>query len=744
MTLPAVALVALLCAPAHGNAQSILLSAGDFTLLGGTAITSTGTVGTTIRNGNVGLSPGATTGITGFPPAVITGGSIIATGGVTAQARLDLIRASVGLAGLASNSNMSTVDLGGTTLAPGVYKFNDAASLNGALTLDAQGQNNVAWVFQIGTALTTSINSTVTFINLGSNGGRDLGLFWNAGSAVTIGANNQFAGNYLAGTSIVFGGLSNGGGRALALAGITLDTNIVNARGGLLGGDYSGGLKYDPSGAVVIAGGSGGTTVITPGGSNGGLGTFGGNVANSGTLSPGLTTPAVTADTLAVAGNYSQTPTGTLVIQLASPTVFDQLAVTGTATLAGTVQIDTLNSYDPVGQSFMFLTAGGGVTGTFGTLNGNAIATNRAAVAAALVYAPNSVSVAFTQLPFAGFATTPNQIAVAQAAQASPGITTALNRIPLASQFPAALNALSPQGYQVWSDFAFANATSLSDRLLRSGREAIGQDNYYFEGSRRRGQARTDLDVGESNYTSESGLIGANRTIQPNVTLGGYFAFGKTNSGLGSVGSQTTVKEKTLGLRAAWFHGPLFVETTLAYGFNRYSATRAIVFPGTAAVATSSTRGHQWTTGVTVGQHLPFGKLIVSPFAGLLASRWSANGFTETGAGDFNATVAEQSARSLRTQLGTEIRLNLGMIQPHVRAAWVHEFENSSRALNASFGSISYAVATRRAPRDSALYSAGLDVVINPRALLYTDVSVQGGGTTKVISEWRVGASINF
>ncbi len=64
--------------------------------------------------------------------------------------------------------------------------------------------------------------------------------------------------------------------------------------------------------------------------------------------------------------------------------------------------------------------------------------------------------------------------------------------------------------------------------------------------------------------------------------------------------------------------------------------------------------------------------------------------------------------------------------------------------MNASFGSINYAVATRAAPRDSALYSAGLDVVLGPRALLYTDVSAQNGGTTKVVSEWRIGASINF
>jgi uncharacterized protein YhjY with autotransporter beta-barrel domain len=739
--LPIAALATLIGVPTTGSAQSILRTAGDFTLLGGTAISSTGVVGTTIRNGNVGLSPGATSGITGFPPAVIVNGTIVATGGVTEQARLDLIRASVGLAGMASNANMSTVDLGGKTLAPGVYTFSGAASQTGALVLDAQGQNSVAWVFQIGTAFTSSINSTVTFINLGSNGGSDLGVFWNAGSAITIGANNQFVGNYLAGTSIVLGGLAAGNGRALALAGVSLDTNIVNAHGGPAGADYTGGLKFSPSGAVVLSGGSGGTTVIVPGGVDGGTGGFGGNVANSGTLSPGLANGA--PDTLAVAGNFSQAPNGTLVIQLASPTSFDRLAVTGAAALAGTVQLDTVNGYDPLGQSFTFLTAPGGVTGTFGTINGTAT-TNRAAIAALLGYGPTSVSVTFAQLPFAGFAATPNQAAIAQAAQASPTLTAALNTLPLASQFPAAFNALSPQGYQVWSDFAFAHSTSLADRLLRDDRTAAGHDTYYFEAGQRRGRSRGDADVAPSRYTNAYGLLGGNLPVNANTKVGAFFAFGKTTGGLGSAGSKTIVKDRTLGLRAGWNRGPLFAEALLAYGFNRYESNRPVEFPGTSANATSATRGHQWTTGMVVGTHLTTGVMTVSPFGGLLVSRWSANPFTENGAAAYGATVGGQSARSVRSQLGLEGRLQLGRLQPHVRAAWLHEFSNGSRGLNASVDGVGYVVATRRTPRETAVYSTGLDFVLGPRALVYTDVYVQSGGTTTLLNEWHAGISINY
>ena len=740
----AVAIVALLFAPAAGIAQSILLSAGNFTLLGGTAITSTGTVGTIIRNGNVGLSPGATTGITGFPPAVVVNGAIIATGAVTAQARLDLITASVGLAGMPSNANMSNVDLGGKTLGAGVYTFNGAASQNGALVLDAQGQNNVAWVFQIGTALTTSINSTVTFINLGSNGGSDLGVFWNAGSAITIGANNTIAGNYLAGTSVVFGSLDAAGGRALALAGVSLDNDVVNARGGPAGGDLSGGLHYNVLGAVVPNGGSGGLVTIAPGAVDGGIGTIGNNVANNGILSPGVNTAGASTGSLVVGNNFSQSSTGVLVIQLASGTAFDQLLVTGTATLAGTLQVDVLNGFNPIGFSFPVVVAGGGISGTFGTVNGTAFATNRAAIAGTVTYSPTTVTVAFVQLPFTGFAVTPNQRATAAAAQASPAVTVALDSIPTANQFPAALNALSPQGYQVWSGFAFAQSAALSARLARDDGMFPVRNDFYFDASQRRTRVGGDADVGSTIFTNTAGLIGGNRDLSPNLVLGGFFDYSETVAGLGAPGSRTTMKQKMPGVRAAWSDGPQFAHAVFAYGFDNYKSTRPVNFAGTSAVASSSTSGREWFADLAVGQRFGTGAVKFSPFVGALLSRWRTDAFTETGAGAFNLTVGDQSARSLRSQLGVEVQGGFGLLRPHVRAVWLHEFSNDSRGITGAFGPTAFTVGTRDPQRNIGELSAGLDFVLGPSALLYTDFTAQTGGRTKLLSEWRAGVSVRF
>lgn len=980
------AIAALFCVPASGPAQ-VLLTASNYALLGGTAITIGGPGPNSIVNGNVGLSTSATTNITGFPPGTVSGNTlsagpaaIIATGGATGQAGADLITARNALFAMpiVPANILNGRDLG--TLAPlqaGVYTFNAAAGQTGALVLNANFQNGVAWVFNIGTSLTTSANSTVTFINLGTNGGSDNGLFWNAAAGITIGDNNTILGNYMAGTSISFTGitttLGSGGTRALAGAAVTFaGPGSINPLGGPGGGDFDGGLMYNglgqlvpipppvvvppavvPPGVVVpptvfppgatfsgnvllsstgaftsgasgiilvpgtnfptttmtldgnsrsgaspasltittatvsltgtntytgdtiVNGGAliaastnlpvngavsltnsstmvfnqpaagtfggvvsgngsvakagvgtltltgantytGGTTVtggtlvasttslptgqavainsgstlsfdqtaagtftgnitgsgtlqksgtgaltlanttataasiqagalffnsglgattVASGAFLGGNGTITGNLANSGTVSPG-TSPG----TINVTGNFTQGSSGLLFIEIASAASFDRLVMTGSAALAGTLQYAILGGFNPLGQSFTFLTASS-VSGTFGTLTG---ATPSAATAVSVVYAPTNATLVFTQLPFAGFATTPNQAAVGTAAQATPALTAALNTLPLASQFPASLNALSPQGYQVWSDFAFANATSLADRLLRDDRAVQGHDEYYFEAGKRHGRSRADADVGSSRYTSNSGLVGGNRGFNPNSTIGAFFAFGKTTGALGSAGSQTTVKDKTLGLRAGWADGPLFAEALLAHSWNRYESTRPIVFPGTATVASSSTKGRQWTAGMTVGKHFKTGGLTVSPFGGLLLSRWSANGFTEQGAGIFNTAVGRQSATSLRSQLGAEARVKLGMFQPHVRAAWLHEFYNGSRRIGASFGNTSYSVRTRQAPRDSALYSAGLDIVLGPSALLYANVITQSGGTTRVLDEWNIGLSVIF
>ncbi len=101
-------------------------------------------------------------------------------------------------------------------------------------------------------------------------------------------------------------------------------------------------------------------------------GTVTGNVAMSGTMSPG-DIPAA-AGAMAIAGNYVQLAAGIFQLDLGGLTAgsqFDLLNVTGSTSLSGTLDISLINGFFPaVGNTFTFLTSGGGVSGIFGTVNG--------------------------------------------------------------------------------------------------------------------------------------------------------------------------------------------------------------------------------------------------------------------------------------------------------------------------------------------------------------------------------------
>lgn len=212
------AFVALAGLVPQSKASLILGSADKFAVLGGSTVTSTGN---SVLNGDLGVAPG--TAITGFGPGIVNG-TTYAGVPFAAQAQADVLTAYNTLAGEAVLEILTDQDLGGLILTPGVYYFKTSAQLTGALTLDAQGNSNARFVFQIGSTLTTATSSSVLLIN----GAQADNVFWQVGSSATLGTGTSFAGSILANQSITFDYQASLAGRALALnAAVTMDDNVI-------------------------------------------------------------------------------------------------------------------------------------------------------------------------------------------------------------------------------------------------------------------------------------------------------------------------------------------------------------------------------------------------------------------------------------------------------------------------------------------------------------------------------------
>ena len=210
-------------APALGAVT--LGMAETFAVLGASTVTNTGV--TEIR-GNLGVSPG--TAIVGFPPGILQIGTIHAADAVAREAQADLTKAYNYAAAMPCDFQMTGEDLGGLTLAPGVYCFDTSAQLTGALVLDFQNGGNGGFVFQIGSTLTTASASTVLLTNCTQH----CLVVWQVGSSATLGTSTKFSGDIMAKASITLTTDVNLCGRALALTGaVTMDTDVVFFMGSL-------------------------------------------------------------------------------------------------------------------------------------------------------------------------------------------------------------------------------------------------------------------------------------------------------------------------------------------------------------------------------------------------------------------------------------------------------------------------------------------------------------------------------
>jgi hypothetical protein len=197
-----------------------LATAASYAVLADSAITNNGN---SVINGDVGVHPG--TEVSGFPPGVING-QRHAGDAVAERARSDLTVAYKDAAGRTSSRTIGP-DLQGQTLTPGVYKASENANLAGTLTLDAQGNSNAVFIFQLGSTLTTAQNSNVRVVN---SPGPACSVFWTVGDSATLGTNTSFVGRIMAvnGITLQSDAKIEQGGALSRDGAVTLDTNAVS------------------------------------------------------------------------------------------------------------------------------------------------------------------------------------------------------------------------------------------------------------------------------------------------------------------------------------------------------------------------------------------------------------------------------------------------------------------------------------------------------------------------------------
>jgi len=210
-------------------------AAANYVIVAKTAINNNSTSAVT---GDIGLSPAATSYITGFSltnatgyatSAQITGKIFAADMAVPTPVNMttainNMVTAYNDAAGRTSPDflELGTGNIGGKTLVPGLYKWTSGVTMPADITLSG-GQNDV-WIFQTSGNLTMSSAVKMTLMG----GAQAKNIFWQVAGQATLGTTSHFEGVLLSKTGITFQTGASINGRALAQTAVILDANTVS------------------------------------------------------------------------------------------------------------------------------------------------------------------------------------------------------------------------------------------------------------------------------------------------------------------------------------------------------------------------------------------------------------------------------------------------------------------------------------------------------------------------------------
>ena len=418
-----------------------------------------------------------------------------------------------------------------------------------------------------------------------------------------------------------------------------------------------------------------------------GTGRVSGNVENNGLVSPGAISPGASIGRLTIGGNFTQNANGTLRIEVAGSSAgqYDVLEVGGRANLGGRLQLVRLGNFQlSVGDQIAFLTAGGGVSGTFGNVENDFLATG-SIVVFDVVYLPNMVVLEGTQGSFAEFAGifcgTPNAIAVGEALDSAVGDPRASELIGFLNEQTLPdlcddIDLISPEQltsiFVIGTSLANVQTANLQRRMgdIRAGSTGFTSAGFYVNGSGPsfwEGFANGEGFAGVSGAEGKSGPsvfapipenrwgafvtgIGEFTNVDSTFNASGYdlatggftagldyrigsnFAIGLTG-GYAYTGadlindSSISVNGGKLGLYATAFGSGFFLDTAVIGGLNGYD-TRRTALEGT---ANGETIGGDLNVLVAAGYDWKAGGFSIGPTASFQYTLVGFDSFSETG-----------------------------------------------------------------------------------------------------------------
>lgn len=457
-----------------------------------------------------------------------------------------------------------------------------------------------------------------------------------------------------------------------------------------------------------------------------------GNLLNQGTVSPGNS-----IGTIVVAGNYSQTSTGVLDIEVDSITS-DLVTASGTANLGGLLAVTPLAGTYLKGQTFPIVLGAGGLNGTWDSNNLSSLPVTFGIeylpFEADLIVLENNIffgrdikgfnpnsTANYLNFNVPGSDTTFIDILLDLGTLNSEQLTDALN-----TMHPAQMGALrqvrQSQASMITQMFSYRAEELCCQRLETApvcAPTALWVEPYdQF--------LRIDTEGLQKGFNANTAgvAIGADHCFSSGVAVGLASGYSHTDlTWLGDAG-KSTMHSLFAGIYSDWIDGPLSVYASAIGAKDHFAVTRHIFYPGFSANAKSKHSAWEYDVHLGSGYDFPIRtwnaqspSVYMRPFVNFDYFSLSENGFEEKGAGVLDLNVYDKDSKFLRSQVGVQLSrsmtFSMGCWSPSLWLSYINIYSFSDINYTSNFVGLPSSFIVHTFPKMWSLFSPGFDFSVN-------------------------------
>lgn len=461
----------------------------------------------------------------------------------------------------------------------------------------------------------------------------------------------------------------------------------------LNGANTYSGTTHIVEGTLNLNGSIIGNALVDLNGKLSGNATVSGNLTNSGILAPGNSIGTINTTNLVL------TPSSVLEIEVASNGTNDLIAATGTAQIDGALEIITLPESFQRAQSYTIITAAGGRTGTFSTVESDVPSL------LGVIYQPNAVVVEVFPLSDLGLESNAaaaascylaNGLIIGSDVEVISAALLTLNAAGINNSF----NQMQPSQFSglAWSQIenALLVRSSYSQHLegldlscnccngLHIWGEAIGawqKQNSYGQ------------QFGFTDWTSGA-TVGLDAVCSNAFRLGiaGSYTYSRLNWSKSA--GHANINSYYGGLYSNWSNGLGYVNATVLGAYSRYQTDRHLHFATIDRHAKSSHNSWEGLAGLEAGLNFDCNEgRELTPFVRVDYIYLSRQKFTENGAASLDLHVAKSRNQILQSEVGViwtgrytyENSCTSGTVVPRIKLSYVNDAPFGSHHLHANF-----------------------------------------------------------